>query len=486
MLRTHSASLLAALLAALWPIRADAQILSLSIDDALLNLDSRVTLLNGRQTYLDGQLSTVSQAATNAQSTAAQATLIAANAAAQAAANLTSLDVARARIDANSADVAILTQRAAASDASTNDNTASIANLQQQAAAGAAADQMHAAAVAGLSSRADAGDGTDQAQNTALAALQSRVAAGEAGGADNSTWVAALDARMDNAEADHAATRQQVGALETQQAEHDAQIASLSQRDAEHDARLSALQDRAADADGQAKQRDQRLTDMQAQAAADHDRVATLDARTSAQQGQIGEHAQQIAAMSAADAAFRASIANGEAGMVRRDAASGQIAIAGDMGGGTISVAGTDGNRRVTGVAAGEDDADATNVAQVRAMQARTLETATAHADQAATMMYDAAVGQTQAMISANSGVLRKEMRSIAAGSAALAGLPQAIMPGRGMIAAGIGGQDGQMSLAMGVGKSFSGRHAPVLRAGAAMDAGGHRITYNAAVGFHF
>ncbi|MDR0184695.1 ESPR-type extended signal peptide-containing protein [Lysobacter arvi] len=59
-------------------------------------------------------------------------------------------------------------------------------------------------------------------------------------------------------------------------------------------------------------------------------------------------------------------INNGEVGLVKQDAATKEVTVAKDTGGTSVNVAGTAGNRTVTGVAAGVADNDAVNVGQLK------------------------------------------------------------------------------------------------------------------------
>ena len=89
-------------------------------------------------------------------------------------------------------------------------------------------------------------------------------------------------------------------------------------------------------------------------------------------------------------------------------------------------------------------------------------------------------------VLDSNNRELHRDIDRAGAGSAAIAGLPQAFIPGRGMAAMSVGGRGDQAAIAIGVGKAFSGKYTPVVRAGLAMDLGGGKATYNVAAGFHF
>ncbi|WP_231752121.1 YadA-like family protein [Burkholderia sp. MSMB1498] len=60
-------------------------------------------------------------------------------------------------------------------------------------------------------------------------------------------------------------------------------------------------------------------------------------------------------------------INDGEIGLVQRDADTQVITVAQALGGTTVSISGTEGDRKISGVKAGEDDNDAVNVAQLKA-----------------------------------------------------------------------------------------------------------------------
>ncbi|MDR6504141.1 autotransporter adhesin, partial [Burkholderia ambifaria] len=67
-------------------------------------------------------------------------------------------------------------------------------------------------------------------------------------------------------------------------------------------------------------------------------------------------------------------INNGSVGLVRQDAASSAILVASGVGGSVVDVSGTDGQRRITGIANGVDDDDAVTVSQMRSTLAVDLD----------------------------------------------------------------------------------------------------------------
>ncbi|MDS0790681.1 YadA-like family protein [Burkholderia pseudomultivorans] len=64
---------------------------------------------------------------------------------------------------------------------------------------------------------------------------------------------------------------------------------------------------------------------------------------------------------------IRNDMSSGSVGLVRQDPASGTIMVATALGGASVNIAGTDGTRRLSGVAKGVDDDDAVTVAQLKA-----------------------------------------------------------------------------------------------------------------------
>ena len=129
---------------------------------------------------------------------------------------------------------------------------------------------------------------------------------------------------------------------------------------------------------------------------------------------------------------------------------------------------------------------DAATVSQVSASGAAMLASASAYADSVGARSFEQSLDASRQLIAINNGELRHDMQALAAGSNALSALPQAFIPGRGMAGAAIGGSQGETAFAMGLSKAFVGEHAPVIRAGAALDARHGDLSYNASVGFHF
>lgn len=180
------------------------------------------------------------------------------------------------------------------------------------------------------------------------------------------------------------------------------------------------------------------------------------------------------------------ALAEGRLGLVRQDTPNGPVTVAVASGGDQVVFTGTDGDRRLSGVAAGVAANDAATMGQLAAIGGNMLSQSFAYTDQTAVQMLNQANAYTDNAVARSAAVLRREMDGVAASSAALAGLPQSIVPGEGMIGAGIGGRGDAMAMAVGVSKAFRSRYTPVVKAGAAYDARRGNVSYNAAVGLHF
>ncbi len=150
---------------------------------------------------------------------------------------------------------------------------------------------------------------------------------------------------------------------------------------------------------------------------------------------------------------------------------NGAISVGGSTGGTSISVAGTQGPRTVSGVANGVNQNDAINLGQLNASAAQTLGASRLYTDQSIAA-FDL---RTRGRI--NQGV---------ATAAAIAGVPQAVVPGEGFIGAGVGVRGSQVAVAVGLSKVFEGKHAPIVKAGVSFGVNGGDTTYNVGAGFHF
>ncbi len=211
------------------------------------------------------------------------------------------------------------------------------------------------------------------------------------------------------------------------------------------------------------------------------------------QDGRLAEHSSRIdTAQATASLALdhsttlRGDVEAGRVGLVRQDAATGAISIGAQTGGSVISLAGIDGNRRLTGIADGVAASDAASVGQVERLATATLDASRAYTDQSVAAMFDTSMTATRTMIGENNRVLRADMNALAANGSALSGLPQSFLPGRGVAGAAIGGHGGEVAFALGLSKATESERPTVFRAGAAMDTRRGEVSYNASVGFHF
>jgi len=179
--------------------------------------------------------------------------------------------------------------------------------------------------------------------------------------------------------------------------------------------------------------------------------------------------------------------------LVRQDQPNGVITVGAASGGDSVDFAGTDGPRRLTGVAPGIAAGDVATVGQMNAGDAHTLAAANDYTDSrldAARTYTDeqvaAARNYTDQRVAAAGANLRKELHAGIASAAALASLPQPMMQGSGMFSAAIGGHGEIVAFAAGLSKSFRAANSPVVKAGIALDTSRSRVTYNAGVGLHF
>jgi len=84
--------------------------------------------------------------------------------------------------------------------------------------------------------------------------------------------------------------------------------------------------------------------------------VVTLDGRMTVNEADITHLNEQVS-----------DLASGSRGLVQQDAASGVISVGAGTGGNVLDMTGTDGARRLSGVANGTDDADVATIAQLKA-----------------------------------------------------------------------------------------------------------------------
>ncbi len=186
---------------------------------------------------------------------------------------------------------------------------------------------------------------------------------------------------------------------------------------------------------------------------------------------------------------------------------------------GALSIGSAGGERQITHVAGGTQDTDAVNVRQLRAVQDQAAKYDThadgsvnhnsmtlqgsggttihnvadgvAGSDAATVNQVNQAAAASTAYTDARAGQLRDDIRNTAkdasagtAGAMAMAGMPQAYIPGKSMVSAGVAGYDGQAAIAIGVSKlSDSGRWV-VKFSGSANSRG--KVGVSAGVGMHW
>lgn len=326
--------------------------------------------------------------------------------------------------------------------------------------------------------------GTNLLQDGAIGQLGADVVALAGTNALQDVAIAGLDGRL--------------GVNEALDAIQDGAIAGLDVRLSANDA-LDALQDGAIAGLGTRLSANEVLDGVQATAIVDlGTRLVANTLRDDAQDVLLayhdvvlGDHDVRITlAQGTADnalasvAVLRSDIDAGRAGLVRIDG-GGNLTVGAAVGGTSVSFAGTAGNRRLTGLADGTAPSDAATVGQVTRGDAATLASANAYTD-ASLSGLTTDIDRMFATLAARDSDLRSELDAAAAGSAALAGMPQAFVPGKGMVAMAVGGRGSEMAVAVGVGKAFTGTYMPVVRAGAAIDSKRGQVTYNAGVGLHF
>jgi len=175
---------------------------------------------------------------------------------------------------------------------------------------------------------------------------------------------------------------------------------------------------------------------------------------------------------------------NGRIGLVQMGADQ-TVLVASMQGGTTVSFEGPAGNRRLTGIADGTASDDAATVGQVQRGDAATLQAAADYTDATFSQVF-LDLDEVFTLVSDNERELRREIDRAAAGSAALAGLPQPTLAGRSFVAAALGGQGDQVSFALGLGYMFDRDNAPSVRAAVAFDPDSGRGTYNVGAGIHF
>jgi hypothetical protein len=263
-------------------------------------------------------------------------------------------------------------------------------------------------------------------------------------------------------------------------------VAAAVERNREQDVVLADHENRI-DANGRAiAGLDGRVGRLEVDVAAGIAKDVEQDARLADHSTRI-DNAQATAALALDHSTtLRADVEAGRVGLVRQDAATGTISVGAQTGGSVVSLAGTDGDRRLTGIADGVASNDAASVGQAERLALATLDAARGYTDQSVAAMFDTSMAATRTLMAENNRMLRADMNALAANGSALSGLPQSFLPGKGMAGAAIGGHGGEVAFALGVSKATESDRPTVFRAGAAMDTRRGEVSYNAGVGFHF
>lgn len=87
--------------------------------------------------------------------------------------------------------------------------------------------------------------------------------------------------------------------------------------------------------------------------------------------GQLDSTNREVASLSTSLTVLRGSLDDGSIGLVQQNAAGGRITLAGSRGGTVVDLTGTQGSRKLTGLASGAADSDAVNLAQLNAAMTR-------------------------------------------------------------------------------------------------------------------
>jgi autotransporter adhesin len=138
-----------------------------------------------------------------------------------------------------------------------------------------------------------------------------------------------------------------------------------------------------------------------------------------------------------------------------------------------VSVGAPGAERQITNVAAGTRDTDAVNVSQLNQGMASTLTQANNYTDsRIAAINYDLSR-------------FRKDADSGTASAMAVAGLPQAFEPGKGMIAGAFGVYRDETSFAFGASKIFNDGHT-IVKGGATFTTRSAQVGANVGIGYQF
>ncbi|HZZ12550.1 MAG TPA: YadA-like family protein [Paraburkholderia sp.] len=166
-------------------------------------------------------------------------------------------------------------------------------------------------------------------------------------------------------------------------------------------------------------------------------------------------------------------IQNGQIGLVKQDAATGQITVGADKGGSTVDMTGADGARTVTGVASGSvasGSTDAVNGGQIYDLSqeigllnnglsvhantmSQSVTNATAYTDQQMNKALQGSMVYTDRRIN----TVKRDASAGTAAAMAMAQLPQAVKYGKGMASVGGATFDGESAVAVGLSAMTNG-----------------------------
>ncbi|MDO4625686.1 MAG: YadA-like family protein, partial [Pasteurellaceae bacterium] len=172
-----------------------------------------------------------------------------------------------------------------------------------------------------------------------------------------------------------------------------------------------------------------------------------------------GSNSTAIGHSSKASGTNSTALGQGAIATANNSVALGQGSVASEIN--TVSVGSVGNERRITNVAAGVRDTDATNLGQVKEM-----------------------VGASESRMSDKLRKSERKLRSGIAGAIATASIPQATRPGANLLGVGVGSNNGQNALAVGYSRmSDNGKVILKLNAGTSTQGG---YTVGAGMGYQW
>jgi hypothetical protein len=471
-MRHMQAILGGAAMATMLPAPAAAQLIGIDLSIALVEIDARITLQGGQITVLDGRV-------TGTEAAIAQLQALYQTTTQQIAAQQAATAGLAAGVLANADAIVTLDNRIDGTVAAIAATSAEVTVLGGRVAGVEAAVDANGYAIAGLET-------LTRAQGDALIDLRADVTAGAAVTAEHGVRLETHETRLNAHE-----TR-----LNTHQMrldDHDNRLDGHQALLADHGIRLDAHETRL---DGH----DNRLDGHQALLVDHGVRLNAHDTRLDGHDALLGQHGATLAqhdvridaaaasavAAGAHSMALRADVEHGRVGMVQQASAGAPITVGAQAAGAVVDFSGSEGARRLTGIAPGVAPGDAATMGQMAAAAGETLRAANAYTDASVSLALDRAMDATMGMMQANNRRLTADMNAIATNGAARSGLPQSFVPRCGTAGASLGGHGGEVSLALGVSKASESDRPTVFRAGAAIDTRRGEVSYNAGVGFHF